>query len=120
MLEAGPFFDLPPVPLPSSATPQPTWQELTKFIDDQNQKTRNTVDFWYGLATGIFRFIIIAAGFVGWRTVTDAKAAAVSLALESARTAGAKKLEEPEIQKLVHETVMHMLATGSSRRIFSK
>jgi hypothetical protein len=108
----------PPTPPPSPPTPpppSPTWQELTKFIDDQNQKTRNTIDFWYKLASGIFSVLLVIAAIFGWRTLADIKAAGTSAAEETAREVVRKKLEEPAIQKLIRDTASDLLAKGTFR-----
>jgi hypothetical protein len=101
----------PPPPPP----PSPTWQELTKFIDEQNQKTRNTIDFWYKLASGIFALLVVVAAIFGWRTLADIKAAGTSAAEQTAREVVQKKLEEPAIQKLIRDTASDLLAKGTFR-----
>jgi hypothetical protein len=102
----------PPPPIPP---PSPTWQELTKFIDEQNQKTRSTIDFWYKLASGIFALLVVIAGLLGYRTFADIKTAGTNAAEQTAREVVQKKLEEPAIQKLIRDTASDLLAKGTFR-----
>jgi len=95
--------------------PSPTWQELTKFIDEQNQKTRNTIDFWYKLASVIFALLLAVAAFLGWKTLADIEAAGKNAAEETAREVVWKKLEEPSLQKLIRDTASDLLAKGTFR-----
>jgi hypothetical protein len=102
-------------PPPPTPPPSPTWQELTKSIDEQNQKTRSTIDFWYKSASGIFALLVVVAGLLGYRTFADIKAAGTDAAGQTAREVVQKKLEEPAIQKLIRDTASELLAKGTFR-----
>jgi hypothetical protein len=71
--------------VPDGRPAQPSWKELTEFIDQQAEKQRSVIDFWFKLATGVLAVILLIAGLLGWKTIQDVKASAENEARNAAR-----------------------------------
>lgn len=98
---------------------QPEWKELAKFISTQAENDRNVINFWFKLATALLGFVLLFAvaiiGFVGWKSVADARAAAETTARDAAKAKVEEVLKQPELQNLVRETARDLYEKGAFR-----
>lgn len=114
---------IPPAPAPGSpvaAPAAPTWQELQEFIAKQTDRDRDLIDKWFKLACAIIGGVIaiggITIGIVGWKTISDAKAAAEV----AAKAKVGEVLQEPRIQKLVEDSARDLFAKGAFKQIIQE
>jgi hypothetical protein len=100
---------------PDTGPNLPTWKELTEFINAQAEKDRKVIDFWFKLAAALLGFVLFIATLVGFKTLSDAKAAAEIAAREAARAKVEEVLKQPEIQHLVETTASDLFSRGVFR-----
>jgi hypothetical protein len=97
----------------------PEWKDLSEFINKQVENDRNVIDRWFTLATkllgGILVFAVAVVAFLGWRTIEDAKALAVTTARDVAKAKVEAVLKQPELQTLVRETARDLYDKGTFR-----
>ncbi len=134
---------LPPTS-PSAAPSNPSWIELSKFIQAQNEAGRAVIDRWFTLATGVLEVLVVAIsvglGLFGWKTLADARNTAEQVARAKATevaTSEAKKvarqvadkaastaateqvkliMQDPHVQKLVRDTAAQLFREGAYKR----
>lgn len=100
---------------PDARSSQPTWKELTEFINTQAEKDRKVIDFWFKMAAALLGFVLFIATLVGFKTLSDAKAAAETTAREAAKAKVEEVLKQPEIQRLVEKTASDLFSKGVFR-----
>lgn len=99
---------------------QPTWKDLAEYTSKQAQNDRDIIDYWFKRAAWllgiVLTFAAIVIGFVGWKTVGDAKATAETAAQEAAKAKVKEILQDARIQQLVSDTAKRLLAKGAFRQ----
>lgn len=121
---------------------------LIPFIQKQNEDDRALIDLWFTRATKVLALLIAAislgVGLFGWKTLADANATAKSQAAEVASSEAAKIatpvaqqaataaaneaataevkriMEDPRIQKLVHDTAAQLFREGAYKETVEK
>lgn len=107
-------------PPDNSPEKQPTWKDLAEFTSKQAENDRKVIEFWFKLAAGLLGLVITFAvaviGFVGVKTISDARAEAQSSAQEAAKAKVKEILQDDRIQQLVRDTAKELLAKGTFRQ----
>lgn len=95
---------------------QPTWKDLTEFINKQAENDRKVIDWWFKLAGSLIGIGLLAVGFLGWKTISDVKASAEAAAREAAKAKVEEVLRQPDVQALVRETASNLFEKGAFRK----
>jgi hypothetical protein len=99
---------------------QPTWKEISGFISGQAENDRKVIDYWFKLAAKLIGIVLVIAGvaigFLGWKTISDAKASAEAAAREAAKAKVEEVLKQPDVQKLVRETASDLFEKGAFKK----
>lgn len=105
---------------PDRQPDQPSWKELTEFIKQQAENDRGVIDYWFKFASWLIGIVLVIAGaaigFVGWKTISDAKASAEAVARDAAKAKVEEVLKQPDVQKLVRDTASELFAKGVFRK----
>jgi hypothetical protein len=107
-------------PADNSPEKQPTWRDLAEFTSKQAENDRKVIDFWFKLAASVLGLVIAFAvgviGFVGVKTISDARAQAESAAQDAAKAKVKEILQDERIQQLVRDTAKELLVKGAFRQ----
>src|ERR1019366_812953 len=95
---------------------QPTWKDLTEFINKQAENERRVIDWWFKLAGSLIGVVLLAVGFLGWKTLSEVKASAEAAAREAAKAKVEEVLRQPDVQTLVRETASDLFEKGAFKK----
>ena len=95
---------------------QPTWKDLTEFISKQAENDRRVIDWWFKIAGSLIGIVLLAVGFLGWKTISDVKASAEAAAREAAKAKVEEVLRQPDVQTLVRETASDLFEKGAFKK----